>query len=138
MGTRNGEELKGSSRENVVFAKEKQDDEEKLKQKILDASDSASQTPNQIVSSSNPIPSSNQKGDNPPHAKAKNRYEQNTTTFICTMENPNKDTPEPVVAELEKSGTKLAAAAALLGSAGDAARAAQGSDETPGDAVTYG
>ena len=54
------------------------------------------------------------------------------------MENPNKENPVPVVAKLDDGQVTLVAAAALSKSATDAARAAQGSDDTPGGAVTYG
>ena len=122
----------------VMYWQDDGDDEEALKQDILDAIDSVSKTPNQVVSSSNSIPSSNKKGDNPPHAKAKKRYEEITTNFVCTMENPNKENPVPVVAEFDDGQVTLVATAALSKSATDAARAAQGSDDTPGSAVTYG
>ena len=122
----------------VMYWQNDGDDEETLKQNILTSIDSSSKTPNQIVSSSNPIPSSNTKGDNPPHAKAKKRYEEITTNFVCTMENPTKENPVPIVAKLDDGQVTLVAAAALSTSATDAARAAQGSDDTPEDAVTYG
>lgn len=122
----------------VMYWQDDGDDEEKLKQDILDAIDSASKSPNQVVSSSNPIPASNKKGDNPPHAKAKKRYEEITTNFVCTMNNPNKENPVPVVAKIEDRQVTLVATTALSKSATEAARAAQGSDDTPGDAVTYG
>ena len=38
-----------------------------------------------IVSSSEPIPSRNQSGDNPPHAKAKNRYEEVVETRSLSL-----------------------------------------------------
>ena len=122
----------------VMYWQDDGDDEETLKQDILDAIDSASKKLNQIVSSSNPIPSSNKKGDNPPHAKAKKRYEEVTTNFVCTMENPSEDSPEPVVAKLCDGQITLVTAAGVSMSATEAARSAQGSTDTPKDAVTYG
>ena len=95
----------------VMYWQDDGDDEEALKQDILDAIDSVSKTPNQVVSSSNSIPSSNKKGDNPPHAKAKKRYEEITTNFVCTMENPNKENPVPVVAEFDDGQVTLVATA---------------------------
>ena len=122
----------------VMYWKDDGDDEETLKQDILDAIESAAKDPNQVVASSNPVPSSNKKGDNPPHAKAKKRYEEVTSSFVCTMQHPNERSPEPVVAKFEKGQVKLVAAASLSMSATEAAKSAQGSDDTPGDAVTYG
>ena len=122
----------------VMYWQDDGDDEETVKQDILDAIDSASKKLNQIVSSSNPIPSSNKKGDNPPHAKAKKRYEEVTTNFVCTMENPSEDNPEPVVAKLCDGQITLVTAAGVSMSATEAARSAQGSTDTPKDAVTYG
>lgn len=51
-----------------------------------------------IVSSSDPIPSKNEPGDNPPHAKAKSQYEQivDLGHFICTGEHGGKDELTPV------------------------------------------
>ena len=122
----------------VMYWQDDGDDEETLKQDILDAIETASKKLNQIVSSSNPIPSSNKKGDNPPHAKAKKRYEEVTTNFVCTMENSSEDSPKPVVAELCEGQITLVAAAGVSMSATEAARSAQGSNDTPKDAVTYG
>ena len=122
----------------VMYWQEDGDDKEKLRQDILDKIDSASKTPDKVVSSSNPVPSSNKKGDNPPHAKAKKRYEEITTNFVCSMEHPNKTNPVPVVAELRDGKIQLVAAAAPPMSATQAAHSAAGSDNTPADAVTYG
>lgn len=50
------------------------------------------------------------KGDLPPHRKARNRYEEvvdKTDHFICTQEYPTKKETEPVVFELDAAGLKL-------------------------------
>ena len=62
-----------------------------------------------IVSSSEPIPSRNQSGDNPPHAKAKNRYEEIVEPghFLCTQEHPSEDEPEPIVIRASDEGCDL-------------------------------
>lgn len=122
----------------AMYGRDEGEDEETLKPDILDAIDSASTSPNRVVSSSNPVPSSNQKGDNPPHAEAKKRYEGITTGFICTMEHPNEDKPHPIVFKLEDGELKIAAVAATAKSAAAAATGARGGDEPPGAAVTYG
>ena len=59
----------------VMYWQDDGDEQEKLKRDILDKIGSAAESPNQVVASSNPVPSSNEKGDNPPHAKAKKRYD---------------------------------------------------------------
>jgi len=89
----------------VMYWKDEGDDEEKLKQDILDAIENISGKPGYIVASCEPIPSSNAEGDNPPHAKAKNRYQEIVPDdFICTQEHPNEDNPEPIVFELDENG----------------------------------
>ena len=122
----------------VMYWKDEGDDEEKLKQDILNKLDSSSKSPNRIISSSSPVPSSNKKGDNPPHAKAKNRYEGITTAFLCTMEHPSEENPEPITIQFAEGKIKFAAIAKATSSASEAAAKARGSEEPPGGAVTYG
>ena len=117
----------------VMYWKDEGDDKEKLKKHIINEMDAASKSPNRIVSSSNTVPSSNKAGDNPPHAKAKTQYESITTSFLCTMDNAN-----PVVAKIDDGKIAFAASATASKSASVAASEARGSNETPGDAVTYG
>ncbi len=51
-----------------------------------------------VVASSLPIPVSNQPGDNPPHAKAKARYEEIVDDpVLCTAEYPSVEDPRPIV-----------------------------------------
>ena len=109
------------------------DNEEKLKKHIVEEMDDASREPNRVVSSSNPVPSSNKPGDNPPHAKAKTQYETITESFVCTM-----DQDQPIVAEIKNHKIEFTGAAAVAMSASEAADAAQGSSEPPGSALTYG
>ena len=57
-----------------------------------------------------PVPSRNEPGDNPPHAKAKARYLQivdDADHFICTGEWPDADRPRPVVFGLGARGLTL-------------------------------
>lgn len=60
-----------------------------------------------IVSSSGPIPASNSAGDNPPHAKAKNRYSEICDTFVCTGEHPDEESPAPLIFESTADGVSL-------------------------------
>ena len=86
-----------------------------------------------IVASSEPIPSRNQSGDNPPHARAKNRYEEIVEQghFVCTQEHLSEEAPEPIVIRVTDGGcdkdsvegsnsmTSEGVPAALLGARGD-------------------
>lgn len=85
----------------------KAEDEEKttLKQDILDDIETAAEVTGFIIASCDPIPASNSDGDNPPHAKAKQRYEEIAPDgFLCTGEHPNKEKPQPIVFVLTPSG----------------------------------
>ncbi len=117
----------------VMYWKNDGDDDEKLKKHIVDEMDEAAQDPNRVVSSSNPVPSSNKAGDNPPHAKAKTQYETITDSFLCTM-----DQDEPIVAELDHQRIVLAGVATASKSASQAADEARGSNRPPDGAHTYG
>ena len=75
----------------AMYWKDEGDKEEKLKKHIVDEMDKASQTPNRVVSSSNTVPTSNNAGDNPPHAKAKTQFETITESFLCTMDQGRSD-----------------------------------------------
>lgn len=89
----------------VMYAKDADETEESLKQDILDAIEAVAQSPGYIVASSDPIPATNQSGDNPPHAKAKHRYEEIVPDkFLCTQEHPNTETPEPIIFSLTENG----------------------------------
>ena len=78
----------------------KRDVEEKLEGAGLDGC--------YIVSSSVPIPSSNKKGDNPPHAKAKRRYLTivESDHFLCTGEHGGTESPKPIAFEATEEGLK--------------------------------
>ncbi len=128
----------------VMYWKEEGDEEEKLQQKLLDDLEDSSRSSNRVVSSSNPVPSSNKSGDNPPHAKAKKRYETITSRFLCTMETPSQDSPKPIVVAFEGGKIKFSPGGGAAGgggggkSASESASDARGSDAPPGDPVTYG
>lgn len=91
----------------AMYWKDEGEEEESLKKEILTKMEGAEQSPGYIISSSDPIPKSNSDGDNPPHAIAKNRYQEIVSDdFICTQEHPNKDTPEAVVFQLTDNGVE--------------------------------
>ena len=77
----------------------------RLKQDVLDLIEAAAQNPGYIVASSEPIPGSNQSGDNPPHARAKARYQEIAPTdFLCTQEHPDHEQPHPIVFQATRNG----------------------------------
>ena len=117
----------------AMYWKDEGEDEEKLKKHIVDEIDKASLEPNRVVSSSNPVPSSNKPGDNPPHIKAKTQYETITDSFLCTM-----DQDGPVVAELKDKKINFMGVATTAMSASQAADEARGSNKPPKSALTYG
>jgi hypothetical protein len=133
----------------VMYWQGEDDDNETLKQDILDDIEKAAGTSPYIVASCEPIPNSNQPGDNPPHAKAKARYEEIVEAghFLCTQEHPSEDAPEPIVfrlgdIELEyvaPEGAGKAQKSKDLGSALAAGIAvARGMAEPPRDRVGFG
>ena len=116
----------------AMYWKDEGDDEEKLKKHIVEEVESAALEPSRVVSSSNPVPTSNRAGDNPPHAKAKTQYETITDTFLCTM-----DQEQPVVAYLKDGKLGFAGKATAATAAGAAAAKARGANEPPKRSYTY-
>lgn len=82
---------------------------ERLARDVLDSFAKHARSNATVVSSSCPVPSSNSAGDNPPHAKAKARYVEieAVARFVCTMEWPDADRPQPVVFEIGQGGLAL-------------------------------
>jgi len=84
---------------------EKVDGTDVLKQDILDDLEGAQRAGGCIVASSSAIPTSNSHGDNPPHAKAKNRYlEIVSGQFLCTGEHSTADNMRPVIFTVTAAG----------------------------------
>jgi hypothetical protein len=76
-----------------------------LKQDILDDLNARQQSPGFIVASSSTIPGNNSSGDNPPHAKAKNRYSEIVNDdFICTGEYSTSENMRPVIFTVTADG----------------------------------
>lgn len=85
----------------VMYAPNDQGNEE-LKQDILDALENSRSEMAYIVASTNPIPATNKVGENPPHAKAKARYQElGIEDFLCTQEYNSVADPKPIVFALE-------------------------------------
>jgi len=114
---------------------------EVLKKDILQRFEDSQVGDGYIVASSDKIPASNSKGDNPPHAKAKARYEELAADdFLCTMEDCKSEEPlffgcEQGAILLDESSLLGAAKADAVQSAIDEAR---GGDEPPGEKVGFG
>ena len=127
----------------VMYWQDEGEDEESLKQDILDDMEEAAVDPGYIVASSEPIPASNKSGDNPPHAKAKHRYEEIAPDeFLCTQEHPNEEDPEPIIFSLDaedfehiQSGSKELKNKNDLA---DSVANARGDDEPPTERIGFG
>lgn len=117
-----------------------EDGKEVLKQDILNDLEAYQVGDGYVVASANCIPASNDHGDNPPHAKAKARYQELATGgFVCTHDDGGH--AEPLTFTVDGSdivyaeNTKIATEAASLATAVNAAR---GSDSTPTTKVGFG
>lgn len=122
---------------------QKEGESEVLKQDILDDLAGYQVPGGVIVASSGEIPTQNASGDNPPHAKAKKRYEEVAENgFLCTHEDGQSG--EPLVFEAEDGSLTLpdlaASASAVAGTSKIAAAVdeARGSDSPPSEQVGYG
>jgi len=127
----------------VMYWHDEGEKEEILRQDILDAIEKAASDPGYIVTSSEPIPKSNEAGDNPPHAVAKNRYEEIAPDgFMCTHEHGGIDHPLPIIFEVTSTGLKYwggqVAKAAGLTFLAKAIERARGGAVPPSDRVGFG
>lgn len=100
----------------AMYWQDEGEDEPTLKQDFLDQVEAAKRGAGYVIASCGEIPLTNKKGDNPPHAKAADRYKEivDDGHFLCTGEHPTTDAPTPIVFELgdialelrEDDGTK--------------------------------
>jgi hypothetical protein len=80
-----------------------------LRQDILDDLEGAQSPGGFIIASSPAIPGSNSPGDNPPHAKARARYEEIVSgEFLCTGEYSTPDNMRPIILANTPDGVVLA------------------------------
>ena len=79
--------------------------EEKLQEDILKFLKGAAGAEHWLISSSEPVPPRDSEGANPPHAKAKARYEESFSKgrFLCTQEHLNDDKPAAICFDLGKT-----------------------------------
>lgn len=129
----------------VMYWQGEGDKEEQLKQNLLDDMTGAAGDLGYVVASSEPIPSSDEAGDNPPHAKAKRRYQEIAPNgFLCTHEYPSEDNPSPIVFGFKDDGFDLMDGNGGDGGNGDeksisgAVAGARGADEPPKEKVGFG
>jgi hypothetical protein len=128
----------------VMYGRDEGESEDTLKRPLLDKIEAAGSDDRYVISSSGPIPSSNEAGDNPPHADAAKRYREIAPDghFLCTGEHPSTQAPEPIVFEpsadgaaLQESATKQASRSSAMPGAIAAAR---GTTEPAQTAVGFG
>ena len=89
----------------VMYFKDEEDKEEVFKEDIMMYFEKYARS-GYIVSSSHSN-FTDEEGANPPHKKARNRYEKivKPGCFICTHEYPNKKNPEPLVFTIDSNGS---------------------------------
>ena len=127
----------------VMYWQDEGEDKESLKQDILDDMEKAADDPGYIVASSEPVPNSNKSGDNPPHAKAKNRYEEIAPDgFLCTQEHPNEKDPKPIIFCLDDNDLEYVQPkgdkSKNKNDLAEATKAARGDNEPPTKRVGFG
>ncbi|MBS0533097.1 MAG: hypothetical protein JSR72_03480 [Proteobacteria bacterium] len=102
-----------------------------LCQDAMDELEAPQLTPGYVVSSSKEFPGNNSSGDNPPHRKARSRYEEIVNTgFLCTGEFSTPENVRPIILTVTDSDILLVGddyeisegARATLAAAIDAAR----------------
>jgi hypothetical protein len=125
----------------AMYFQDEGDDEPVLKQDVLDAMDAAAGETGWVIASSVPVPAVTQPGDNPPHAKAKARYEGIAPSgFLCTGEYPAEDTDDPIIFSVDADGLTLFSGEppAEESQVSAAVTAARGGPEPHGSAVGFG
>jgi len=124
---------------------QEEDGKKVLKKDILDDFERLQVGDGVVVSSSVSVPKSNSSGDNPPHAKAKARYEEIASGgFLCTHDDGGS--AKPLQFKLEENQLVLVEYSSdddPNGGVGKSALAtavetARGSDETPSEKVGFG
>ncbi|NNU82210.1 hypothetical protein HMH01_17375 [Halovulum dunhuangense] len=79
-----------------------------LQQDVMDEFADSQLSPGYIVASSNEFPHANSAGDNPPHRKARNRYEEIVNdAFLCTGEVSTPEQVQPIIVSITANGIEL-------------------------------
>jgi hypothetical protein len=126
----------------VMYWQDEGDEEAVLKQDILDFFEKYAK-PGAVIVASSHSDFTDESGDNPPHLKARKRYEEivDAGHFICTHEYPSKADPKPLVFVLDEKGLKLGDVRGQRLSTpafGAAIQDARGSPQPPGVQVGFG
>lgn len=126
----------------VFYYKDEGAEEPTFRQNVVDSFEDSAGDPGWIVASCDAIPDSNASGDNPPHADARDQYEDiGPSGFLCTGEQPDDESPEPIVFQFD--GEHLC----IRGDDSDAAQehtvtqavaAARGANQAPKETVGFG
>ena len=111
-----------------------------LKQDILDDLEAAKRDEDAVVVASCDSNFGDEEGKNPPHLKARKRYEE-IADFMCTHEHPDTEDPEAIVFELTADGIErkeASVANAVASPVFTALTKAKGTSSTPTQAVGFG
>lgn len=92
-------------------------EDDTLRQDILDALQANARAGARVVSSSHAFRAADKPGDNPPHLKARDRYQEIVDEVLCTMEHGSADAPSAVVFEVDNAGLHLVEPALVEASA---------------------
>lgn len=128
----------------VMYWKGEEDDAEKLKKDLLDDFENYRLDGAYIVASSE-SDFSDEEGKNPPHLKARKRYEEliEADHFKCTHEHQNQDTPTLIVFDVDSDGLSYEKSVSTneyatgMGLA-MATSEARGEDEPPSEKAGFG
>lgn len=113
-------------------------------QDVLDEFSACQLDTGYVVASSNEFPHSNSPGDNPPHRKARNRYEEIVNTgFVCTGEFSTPEHVRPLIFTATPTGMILAGGDYRLSenaqnTLATAVAAARGTNAPPATKVGFG
>lgn len=123
---------------------ERSDGGDVFRKDIMDKLAACQLDPGYVVASSPKIPGLNHVGDNPPHRKARNRYEEIVQTdFVCTGEVSTPEHVRPIIFKATAEGTVLAGEGYELSDMAESALAlaiakARGTDAPPEAKVGFG
>ena len=91
-----------------VMYERNEDGQDVLRQDAIDELETPQLTPGYVVSSSNEFPGLNASGDNPPHRKARSRYEEIVNTgFLCTGEFSTPENVRPIILTVTANGISV-------------------------------
>lgn len=127
----------------VMYWKEEDDKEETFKQDIMDYFEKYSRGKEGYLISSSHSQFTDGDGEDPPHGKARKRYEKIVKPghFVCTHEYPDKKNPQPLVYVIDSEGLHFddkRAKGQGPGGLGAAVESARGTAQPPTTQVGFG